>query len=333
MLPQSPIASQSGHTSESVGQDHGAAWLAAMRAGDFTRAWQVNDAVLASRDSATRDDPRVPFHERWVWDGRPVDGARVLVRCYHGLGDTLQFWRYLRPLRARSRHVTVEVQPALIELLQDAPGPDALIPFDPARPSPSAECDIEIMELPHVLRLPPPAMRLPMRRLKAEAPHLEAPGPLVGVCWAAGGWDPARDIPLPLLAPLGRHASLVTLQRGQPSHGLLDPIDGSMDVVRTAALIASLDLVVTVDTMIAHLAGLLGCPVWVMLQRDADWRWMAGRTDSPWYPTARLFRQARQGDWSSVAAEVDATLGRLVSGASSGSFAGNPIDPQRFVGV
>ena len=286
-----------------------------MRAGDLDRAWRVNDAVLAARDPVTRDDHRQPYHERWVWDGTPVQGAAVQVRCYHGLGDTLQFWRYLKPLRARARHVTVEVQPELLPLLRDAPGPDRLVPFDPARPLPPGPCDVEIMELPHALRSPPPPMALRVAPLPRAAP-----GSLIGVCWAAGGWDPRRDLPLPLLDALRPFGTLISLQRGRDAAGLLDPVGGSMNLLRTAQLIASLDVVVTVDTMVAHLAGLLRRPVWVLLQHDADWRWMAGRSDSPWYPTARLFRQARPGDWPCVMAEVAAAM----RSGTSASFPGNP---------
>ncbi len=95
----------------------GADWTAAMRRGDFTAAWRISDAVLATRDPATRDDPGLPYHLRWVWDGAPLDGRDVLVRCYHGLGDTIQFARYLAPLRARAARVTLEAPPELRALL------------------------------------------------------------------------------------------------------------------------------------------------------------------------------------------------------------------------
>ena len=135
-----------------------------MRAGAFGDAFAVSDEVLAARDPATRDDPAAPYHVRWVWDGRPFDGRRVLVRCYHGLGDTLQFARYLAPLRRRAAHVTLEVQAPLLTLLGGMPGVDALVGFDPARPLPPSECDIEIMELAHALRLAPDAPARPGRR-------------------------------------------------------------------------------------------------------------------------------------------------------------------------
>ncbi len=289
-------------------QDSAAAWDAAMRAGAFEAAWSVNDAVLAARDPADRDDPGAPYHQRWVWDGRPFDGRRVLVRCYHGLGDTLQFWRYLAPLRARAASLTVEVQPELLALLAGSPGPDRLVPFDPAHPAPPQECDIEIMELAHALRLrPPPAPYL-------HVPPMERPeaGPLIGLCWSAGGWDPRRSMPLGLLRDLP--GCLISLQRGEAAagSGLPDPLHQSPSVLRTAQLMMTLDAVVTVDTMVAHLAGALGRPTFLLLQHRADWRWMEGRSDSPWYPSMRLYRQAVAGEWRAPVARLRHDLQRAI---------------------
>src|SRR5579872_6145958 len=98
-----------------------------MRAGDFETAWRVHDWVLAGRDPDGRDDPSLPYHLRWVWDGRRFEGRDVMVRCYHGLGDTIQFCRYLAPLRTRVRSLALEVQPELVPLMETVPGPDRLI--------------------------------------------------------------------------------------------------------------------------------------------------------------------------------------------------------------
>ncbi len=291
-----------------------AMWLAAMRAGDFPAAWAVSDAVLTARDPATRDDPRLPYHLRWVWDGRPPDGKHILVRCYHGLGDTLQFCRFLPLLRPRVASLTLEMQPELAGLLQDLPGPDRLAPFRPDAPLPPSECDIEIMELAHVLRVAPG----PAPYLQAHPGPRPGPGLLAGICWQAGGWDPGRSVPLPLLAPLAQvpGVQLVSLQRGPGASDagrpgappLLLAGERGMDVADAARLLASLDLVITVDTMIAHLAGALGRPAWVLLQAEADWRWMAGREDSPWYPSLRLFRQDAAGEWGGVARRLHGAL-------------------------
>ncbi len=136
-------------------------WEAAMRRGDIATALRIGDAALAARDPLTRDDPALPYHLRWVWDGRPVAGRRVLVRCYHGLGDTLQFSRLLAPLRRIAARVTVEFPAPLLPLLGGLA--DAAVAFDPANPLPPDEVDVEIMELGHALRLdvaavPPPSL-------------------------------------------------------------------------------------------------------------------------------------------------------------------------------
>ena len=309
-------------------QDWGGEWLAAMRAGDFAAAWAVSDMVLAARDPATRDDPRLPYHLRWVWDGQNPADRNVLVRCYHGLGDTLQFCRFLPLLRPRVASLTLEVQPELIGLLHDLPGPDRLAPFRPDAPLPPSECDVEIMELPHLLRHAPG----PAPYLYARPDPRPGPGLLVGVCWQAGGWDPGRSVPLPLLAPLAEvpGVQLVSLQRGPGADDaarsgappLLLAGERGMDAADTAGLLASLDLVVTVDTMVAHLAGALGRPAWVLLQAEADWRWMAGRADSPWYPSLRLHRQDAPGRWDGVMARLHGSLAEWAA-----NMAGKPCTP------
>jgi hypothetical protein len=277
-------------------------WAEAMRRGDFAAAWRVADAVLARRDRRTRDDPGLPYHLRWVWDGRPVDGRDVLVRCYHGLGDTLAFCRYLRPLRRRARRVTVEAQPPLLPLLARLPGIDLLLPFDPTRPAPPAELDVEIMELAHVLRLPPDAGAVPVGAFGIPAAGAGAAG--VALCWRSGDWDPARSVPLPgLLAALAPLAPFVSLQRGAAAAEATapwfrNPGDDDADVARTARLIAGARLVVTVDTMVAHLAGVLGAPTVLLLPHAPDWRWGSGEGRSRWYPSVTMLRQAAPGDWS-----------------------------------
>ena len=278
-------------------------WMAAMRRCDHRAAWAVSDRVLAARDPATRDDPAQPYHLRWVWDGRDPVGLHVLVRCYHGLGDTLQFARYLPALRARAASLTLELQPALMRLFARLAGPDRIVPFATDAPEPPTECDIEIMELAHVLRLPPEAVA-PARLRVGTAPQ-GAGG--IGLCWQAGGWDPARSIPPSLLAPALRGTRAVSLCPG-PAGGegidFVNPAGCPSDIADTARLVAGLELVITVDTMLAHLAGCLGRPTWLLLRHDADWRW--GQQDHAclWYPSIRLFRQPAPGDWQAVARAV-----------------------------
>jgi hypothetical protein len=285
-----------------VGEHH-AAWLAAMRRGDHATAWSINDAVLAARDPADRDNPLLPYHLRWVWDGRSFLNRHVLIRCYHGLGDTLQFARYLPRIGRLAASLTVEVQPELLPLLTSIPGPDRIIPFDPANPAPAAECDLEIMELAHALRLPPETGPFPLLRTSPS----RQPRGTIGLCWRAGEWDPERSIHPDMLAELTSRPC-VSLQPCKTHLSVLNVEGCTRDIVETAALISGVELVITVDTMIAHLAGALNRPVWVLLKHDADWRWMSEREDSPWYPSARLYRQRIPGDWTPVIASVAADL-------------------------
>ena len=295
-------------------QDPGAAWFTAIRAGDFAAAFAANDRVLAARDPACANDPTRPYHERWVWDGRPLQGRHVLVRCYHGLGDTIQFCRYLPALGRIAARVTVEAQPAVLPILAAFSGIE-LHPFDPAAPLPPAEVDVEIMELAHALRRPPD----PTPYLHATPLHTGG----VGVCWQGGGWDTARDVPFARIAA-ALPPSAISLQRGAPSP-LPDPLDGSMDLGRLARLVAGLDAVVTVDTMVAHLAGALGRPVFLLLKHDPDWRWGAA---CRWYSTIRPYTQPRPGDWATAIARLAPHLASHLDHAL-----GNPATPPSFVGA
>ena len=279
-----------------------------MRRGDNHAAWACADAILRARDPATRDDPAEPYHRRWVWDGTPLHGQQILVRCYHGLGDTLQFARFLPALRARAAHLTLEAQPELLPLLATIPGPDRLVGFAAAAPTPPSLCDIEIMELSHALRLPPEAAPPPYLHAAPLAP----PAGAIGLCWQAGDWDPARSIPIADLAPLlATSRPLYGLHPRPAPPGFVNPNGCPPAIADTARVLAGLDLVITVDSMIAHLAGALGRPTWLLLRHDADWRWMGEGAGSPWYPSMRLFRQPAPGAWAAVVKEVSERLGEM----------------------
>jgi hypothetical protein len=198
---------------------------------------------------------------------------------------------------------------------------DRLLPLHDGTPDAEYDTDVEIMELPHVFRTR-------LSTLPARVPYLHVePAPLrregrlaVGLCWRAGEWNESRSIPFSLLAPLAKVPGVVwyIFQRGpglaewrRASFGLTPE---AANLFEEARVVRALDLMISVDTMTAHLAGALGVPVWNLLQRDADWRWMEGRDDSPWYPTMRLFRQERRGCWEPVIARVAAELERLGSG-------------------
>jgi hypothetical protein len=279
-------------------------WTSAMRQGRYAEAWALAARTLAERDPTTRDDPSLPYHLRWVWDGRPVDGRDVLVRCYHGLGDTIQFARFLPALVRRAASVTVEMQPRLIPLLASVAPEARLVPFDPAHPLPPAALDLEITELDFALRAPPESAQLPYLR---STPAL-LPRNSVAICYGAGDWDRTRCVPPDLLAPLCRHAPCLTLMAEPCELDVLNPRGCPLDLGVTASFVAGAALVITVDTMIAHLAGAMGKPVWLLLKAEPDWRWAPDRRDSAWYPSARLYAQRSPDDWRSVLIQVERDL-------------------------
>jgi hypothetical protein len=294
-------------------------WTRCMRHGDMEGAWRISDAVLLARRG--RSCTHLERHEQWIWDGTPLIGRRVLVRCYHGLGDTIQFIRYLPSLNAIASRVTVWAQPQLGSLIRSMPGPHRVLALHDGAPGVDYDVDVEALELPHVFRST-------LRSLPAEVPYLHVrPAPIrrdgrmaVGLVWQAGtGWDARRSIAPEVLRPLAAvpGVQLHLLQRGPAPAPGLGVVSGSADVARAARVMASLDLVISVDSMPAHLAGALARPVWTLLHRDADWRWMHARDDSPWYPTMRLFRQARAGEWEPVIDRVAHELERIAAGRAA----------------
>jgi len=227
----------------------------------------------------------------------------VLVRCYHGLGDTIQFARYLPALGRRASSLTVEVQPQLLPLLAQMEG-IRFVPFDPAHPLKPADCDIEIMELAFALRMRPDATPSPYLRV----PAAEAGKGVVGICHQASDWDAARCVPSELFASICRDHGCIALVPGDCDLPVRNPGGCTFDIMETAALVASAELVICVDTMVAHLAGALGCEAWVLLHADCDWRWPSSGSRSPWYRSLRLFHQRTTGDWEDVIAEVRLAL-------------------------
>jgi hypothetical protein len=289
-----------------------------MRRGAWADAWAVSDAVLATR--AGTPCWHLPRHQQWAWDGTPVDGRRVLVRCYHGLGDTLQFIRFAPEIRARAAQLIVWAQPALIPLLESVHGIDRLLPLHDGAPDVDYDVDVEIMELAHVVRATPETVGRHVPYLHVAPAPLARDGRLaVGLVWECGDWErEKRSIPVPLLAPLAAlpGVQLHVLQRGPALDAgtpALGTRSGSDDALQAARVVRALDLVISVDTMPAHLAGALGVPVWTLVPHDADWRWMDGRDDSPWYPTMRIFRQPAPGAWAPVIARVVDELSALDS--------------------
>lgn len=299
-----------------------------MRRGDWEAAWRETDRIERPRRLRQRQGSFVREPQHLRWDGTPLDGRSVLVRCEHGLGDTLQFIRLVPDLSRRAREVTVLVQPHLLGLLEGLRGLGTVRNGWTGEPAPPHDVEIEIMELPYALRtridtLPPPCPDLAKNAGKLGF-ALPKDGRLnVGLLWSASDWDRSRSVPLGTLAPLLRTADarFFSLQQGDAAD---DPLVGELgivplsrhtgDVVAAAAAMLELDLVVTVDAMAAHLAGSLQRPTWLLLKQDADWRWMEARGDSPWYPRMRLFRQRKPGDWNGVAASVADALRALAKG-------------------
>jgi hypothetical protein len=277
-------------------------WVRTMREGNHEGAWRLSEQhrTAAIGSGQVSDDPRLPYHLRWVWDGRPFDHRHVLVRCYHGLGDTIQFLRFLPALRRRAASVTLEIQPHLIPLLDEECGADKIVPFDPAAPVSPAECDIEITELSEALRLRPRDCPPPYIRVAGGL----APKHALALCCQAGAWDPSRSIRPELLAPLCLGRDCVTLDPLPSPLPVRNPAGCPLDIEHTAGLLARSRLVITVDTMVAHLAGTLGRPTWLLLKHRPDWRWTPQLGRSEWYPSMRLYPQPSSGAWASVVARV-----------------------------
>jgi hypothetical protein len=305
----------------------GERWLHAMRRGDFEAAWQATDLLEQPRRRAQRGPgfAREPHH--LVWDGTPLAGRSVLVRCLHGLGDTLQFMRFVPRIAAQARELHFLVQPALLDLLHGLPGLGRVSNAWTDHP-PAHEVEIEVMELAYALRCTAATVAPPYPRLAARAAALlpwELPRDdalRVGLVWSASDWDPTRSLALDALQPLADTPGvrLYSLQQGDAARspqaealGLVPLWKRTGRIVDAAAALMHMDLLVCVDGMPAHLAGTLGRPAWVLLKHEADWRWMHARKDSPWYPTVRLFRQPKPGDWVTPIREAAAALAELTA--------------------
>jgi tetratricopeptide (TPR) repeat protein len=280
---------------------------------------RFNDAMPAS--------PSTP------WEGRSLAGSSILVLCEQGFGDSLHFIRYVRLLAAMAARVVVVAQPALVSLFRSIPGVEVYASLDES----GFDFHIPLMCLPRLFGTTLETVPAEVPYLFAEADKVDGwaerlsgcgADAKVGLVWAgdsrkhdpdAHATDQRRSLSLSQFAPLARVAGVqfISLQKGEPSEQALWPPDGLRvvdmtadlhDFADTAALIANLDLVITVDTSVAHLAGALGKPVWILSRFDGCWRWLDGREDSPWYPTARLFHQRAADDWDDVVERVAAAL-------------------------
>jgi hypothetical protein len=288
-----------------------------MLLGDFDRAWRESDAI-AGRGTRTSEE---------LWDAEPFDKKRVVIRCLHGYGDAIQFLRYAPMLRQVASRVTVQTHPEMVSLVKRMAGIDQVLTWSDNLPRECWDQQIEVTELMRAFRTsvatipaPVPYVKIGHEARRRSRANLGGTGRRkVGLLWASSGWNPARCMRLSDLSPLLelRDFDFYSFQRGaeRPEPGdldryrLHDTAVHSPEIVDTAADLVNMDLLITVDTMAAHLAGALGKPVWTLLPFEADWRWMLGRSDTPWYPTMRLFRQPEASDWKSVVESVAASLG------------------------
>lgn len=303
--------------------------MALLLSGDYANGWNEYEWRPGGR---RRPNPNTPLP---MWNGASLAGKTIIIAAEQGYGDTIQFARFAKLLKQQVDCRTIlYCQKPLVPILKTAAGFDAFVPT--GEPIPKADCYLPLLSLASCLNFDPAktheaaylhadkakvatwrsrlqSMRKPETRLR------------IGISWQGDPKFPAdccRSIPLATLAPLARpEIEFVSLQKGfgreqiAPLRDTFPIIDFGNELdsfggafLDTAAIMQSLDVVITTDTAVAHVAGALGVPTWLLLAHVPDWRWHVGRSDSPWYPSMRLFRQARFGDWMNVVEEVGASI-------------------------
>ncbi len=307
--------------------------LALLAHGEFEEGWREYEWRFRI--------PELARHERQYagerWDGVVRSGQTLLVTAEQGLGDTLQFIRLAQPLAARGVRVLVSAPRPLVRLLASVPGVAAV--YQPDDTLPAYDAHAPVIALAGALGITPETIPAtvpylavdPERRAEIAAVLSRDPELKVGLAWSGSAHntnDRRRSIPLATLSPLFDvpGISWYSLQRSEdeadlvrvPASRALARIPARNDFDGTAALVDALDLVISVDTSLAHLAGALARPTWVMLPYASDWRWRQARADSPWYPTVRLFRQPHAGAWDAVVATIARELAALASGRPRG---------------
>jgi glycosyltransferase involved in cell wall biosynthesis len=302
--------------------------IALLGLGNYEEGWKEYEARWELVNMAY--DRRLV--DRAEWNGDALDDKTILLYSEQGLGDAIQFARFGAELKRRhaKARIVVECDRSLVSLFTTCEWVDAAIARGDERPA--FDTHVALLSLPRILgatldTLPiqpafPPARRPIANRIAKRDGTLN-----VGIVWGGRSPSPAlarRSIPLELLAPLAEipNLRLHSLQVGDNTGQLErcsfrdqvnDLAPHIKDFVDTAAVMGELDLVITIDTSVAHLAGAFDVPVWVMLIKNADWRWLLDRADSPWYPSARLFRQQTAGEWQSVANDVVSSLRELAA--------------------
>ena len=276
-----------------------------------TEAWTLYEARLELRVSGRWPDRALK------WEGQDIRGKTLVLHAEQGLGDTLQFVRYVPLVAAHGAAVVLVVQPTLKRLLAGTPGVSGL--FAIGETLPQFDYFSPLLSLPWLFEttlasIPPP---IPYR----SAPRPSRPGgPVrVGLAWAGSSTfveDRKRSMPAELLAGAAAMpgVELLSLQLGCPSlpAGVADLVGGVADMADTAARVAELDLVISVDTAVAHLAATMGKPVWLLSRFRGCWRWLEARADSPWYPSMTIYRQPTPGDWATLLERLRSDLQDLV---------------------
>jgi tetratricopeptide (TPR) repeat protein len=295
--------------------------------GDFSSGWREYEFRWGSRHQRA-DRRKFPQPQ---WKGEPLNGDAIFLYAEQGLGDTMQFVRYAPMVAALGGKVVLEVQPPLRRLLNSLPGVQQVISRGERIPDSQWQCPL--MSLPLAFRTEVATVPAPVPYLFADqsqasqwASQLATSDFKVGLVW---GGNPKhqrereRSIPLKTLMALSsvKGAKFYSLQKGAaseqvkhlpPDTPLVDLDSHQRDFADTAAIVANLDLVISIDTSVAHLAGGMGKPVWVLLHHGCDWRWFQKRIDSPWYPTARLFRKSPIEEWEDVVERMSSELTKLV---------------------
>ncbi len=295
--------------------------------GDFIAGWNYYEARRVQKGTLWT---RLEGPE---WRGEPLAGKKLLLYGEQAFGDAFQYVRFVRFAAEMGAEVILGMWAPLATLFSDMEEKPMIVRH--GDPVPAYDFHLPLMSVPWVLKLRPkdfatkrPYLRADPRRVETWERGLPRSTFRVGLAWQGSKSDPERWIRLAELAPLGRIPG-VTLIALQKKDGLdqLAGIPDDMHVVTlgpdfdagpdafmdTAAVMMSLDLVISIDTGVAHLAGALGRPLWIMLKRVPEWRWLLDRADSPWYPTARLFRQRTTGEWGPVIEDVAGELARLVA--------------------
>jgi Flp pilus assembly protein TadD len=317
--------------------------------GQFEPGWREYEWRWKSKALPPRPFPQPR------WDGSPLGGRTILLHAEQGLGDTIQFVRYAPMVKERGGRVIVETQDVLIPLLSGCPGIDQLVAQ--GGPLPAFDCHAPLMSLPGIFgttlaNIPAriPYLACDQERRQRWQPRLRAePGFRIGIAWHGGpkyAGNRRRSFALAHFAHLARvpGVRLFSLQKGlgreqlEALNGQFPVIDLGAEVdetggafMDTAAVLQDLDLVVTVDSSLAHVAGALGVPVWVALGMGPDFRWLLGREDSPWYPTMRLFRQTGWGDWDDLFRRIAREVEQLLSRKSAGSSVWVQISPGELI--